>query len=98
MTTSSAPRRAESAQARWPRLIQGAGASDPMTLDALRLEIDHLDDQMLALFERRLALASRVGRAKGAPDGPHAKLRPDREQAVLDRMTCLLYTSPSPRD
>ena len=87
MTTSSAPRRAESAQARWPRLIQGAGASDPMTLDALRLEIDHLDDQMLALFERRLALASRVGRAKGAPDGPHAKLRPDREQAVLDRMT-----------
>lgn len=57
-----------------------------MTLEALRFEIDRLDDEMLALFERRLALADRVGRAKGAPSGPHLKLRPDREAAVLDRL------------
>ena len=58
-----------------------------MTLDALRHEIDSLDAEMLALFERRLALADRVGRAKDAPAGPHLKLRPDREADVLARLT-----------
>ncbi|MGZ9098929.1 MAG: chorismate mutase [Brevundimonas sp.] len=57
-----------------------------MALAALRHEIDELDDQLLTLFERRLAIAARVGRAKDAPAGPHVKLRPDREQAVLSRM------------
>lgn len=57
-----------------------------MALAALRHEIDHLDDELLALFERRLAIAARVGQAKDAPAGPHVKLRPDREQAVLARM------------
>ena len=59
---------------------------EQMALAALRHEIDDLDDQLLALFERRLALAARVGRAKDAPAGPHVKLRPGREQAVLDRV------------
>ena len=57
-----------------------------MALAALRHEIDALDDELLALFERRLAIAARVGLAKDAPAGPHVKLRPDREQAVLSRM------------
>jgi chorismate mutase len=57
-----------------------------MALGALRHEIDQLDDQLLTLFERRLALATRVGSAKDAPAGAHLKLRPDREGAVLDRM------------
>ena len=57
-----------------------------MALAALRHEIDDLDDQLLVLFERRLGLAARVGRAKDAPAGPHVKLRPDREQTVLDRV------------
>lgn len=58
-----------------------------MALAALRHEIDQLDDEILALFERRLAIAARVGRAKDAPAGPHLKLRPDREQAVLRRVS-----------
>ncbi|HEV2081181.1 MAG TPA: chorismate mutase [Brevundimonas sp.] len=62
-------------------------SADDMTLGALRHEIDLLDDQMLALFQRRLALADRVGRAKDAPSGTHLPLRPDREAAVLARMT-----------
>jgi len=57
-----------------------------MALAALRHEIDLLDDELLALFQRRLAIAARVGQAKDAPAGPHVKLRPDREQAVLDRV------------
>ena len=55
-------------------------------LAALRAEIDSLDDQILELFEQRLAVAATVGRAKDAPSGPHTKLRPDREQTVLSRM------------
>ncbi len=58
-----------------------------MALAALRHEIDLLDEEILALFECRLAIAARVGRAKDAPAGPHLKLRPDREQAVLERMS-----------
>ena len=67
-----------------------------MALAALRHEIDLLDDEMLALFQRRLALADRVGKAKDAPAGPHVKLRPDREQAVLSRM--LARTRPGNRE
>ena len=55
-------------------------------LAALRAEIDSLDDQILELFERRLAVAAQVGKAKDAPVGPHTKLRPDREQAVQARV------------
>lgn len=57
-----------------------------MALAALRLEIDQIDDAILGLFEQRLALAAKVGRAKDAPSGPHTKLRPDREQAVMARV------------
>lgn len=59
---------------------------EQLTLQALRHEIDVLDDQMLDLLHRRLTLARRVGRAKDAPHGPHLNLRPDREGAVLERL------------
>lgn len=68
----------------WPSAIDIS--PEHMALAVLRHEIDQLDDELLALFERRLAIAARVGRAKDAPAGPHVKLRPDREQAVLARM------------
>ncbi len=68
----------------WPAPLDVS--PEQMALAALRHEIDVLDDQLLALFERRLALAARVGKAKDAPAGPHVKLRPDREQTVLDRV------------
>lgn len=57
-----------------------------MALAALRHEIDLLDDEILSLFQRRLSIAARVGKAKDAPAGPHVKLRPDRERAVLERL------------
>jgi len=59
---------------------------EQMALTALRAEIDQIDDDILALFQRRLAIAATVGKAKDAPHGPHTKLRPDREQTVLGRM------------
>jgi len=57
-----------------------------LTLQALRHEIDRIDDEMLELLNRRLQIARRVGRAKDAPHGPHLNLRPDREAAVLERL------------
>ncbi len=78
----------------WPPLADVS--PEQMALAALRHEIDLLDDEILALFERRLAIADRVGRAKDAPTGPHTKLRPDREQAVMTRMTA--KASPAARD
>ena len=69
---------------------------EQMALAALRHEIDVLDDQLLTLFERRLAIAARVGRAKDAPCGPHLKLRPDRERAVHDRV--LAQAAPDNRE
>lgn len=58
-------------------------SGEDLTLSALRHEIDQIDAEMVALFQKRLALADRVGRAKDAPQGGYVKLRPDREQAVL---------------
>ena len=69
----------------WPEAAEMT--PEQMALAALRQEIDALDDALLDLFQQRLALASRVGLAKDAPAGPHTKLRPDREQAVL---ACML--------
>jgi len=57
-----------------------------LTLQALRHEIDAIDEEMLELLNRRLQIARRVGRAKDAPHGPHLNLRPDREAAVLERL------------
>ena len=59
---------------------------EQLTLQALRHEIDAIDEQMLDLLNRRLQIARRVGKAKDAPHGPHLNLRPDREAAVLDRL------------
>lgn len=68
----------------WP--LPETVTPEQMALAALRHEIDLIDDEMLALFQKRLSLAQRVGKAKDAPQGPHTKLRPDREQVVLSRM------------
>ena len=60
--------------------------SECLTLQALRHEIDRIDDEMLELLNRRLLIARRVGKAKDAPHGPFLNLRPDRETAVLERL------------
>ena len=56
----------------------------PPKLDDLRVEIDALDDALLALFERRMGVAMRVARLKGE-DGL-LKLRPKRESAIVARL------------
>jgi chorismate mutase len=70
----------------WPDMNPDDMSPEQMALAALRAEIDAVDDELLTLFQRRLAIAAKVGLAKDAPHGPHTKLRPDREQTVLSRM------------
>ena len=70
----------------WPDMNPEEMSPEQMALAALRHEIDLVDDEILALFQKRLAIAAKVGLAKDAPHGPHTKLRPDREQTVLSRV------------
>ncbi len=57
------------------------------TLDAIRREIDAIDDQILGLLERRFAATGRV-KANKASDGSIASspFRPAREAAMLRRL------------
>jgi len=57
------------------------------TIAALRNDIDQIDDQLLALLDRRAALAHRIGRLKQdcQASGPD-KREPAREEAILARL------------
>ena len=55
-----------------------------LPLDAVRVEIDAIDDQILELIERRLAAARRVAAAKG--DDRRLKLRPRRQAQIITRL------------
>lgn len=55
-----------------------------LTLEALRSEIDAHDDQILALLERRMAVAARVRAFKD--EGRTLNLKPDREARVIARL------------
>ena len=49
----------------------------------LRVEIDHLDAEILRLVKRRSAVSQRIGRARMAAGGP--RIVYNREMAVLAR-------------
>ncbi len=56
----------------------------PDRLSDLRAEIDALDGQLLAVLERRIALAREIGRNKPPVEGrATVGFRPDREAAVV---------------
>lgn len=59
---------------------------DDEELRALRAEIDAIDDQLLALIERRLAASGAVALAKGKEAGHRLKLRPRRQADVIERL------------
>jgi chorismate mutase / prephenate dehydratase len=51
-------------------------------IDTLRREIDRLDDELVALLQRRAALAQDIGRMKGGAPA----YRPERESQILNRV------------
>ena len=59
------------------------------SLEALRAQIDHLDEQLVRLLNRRAELCVRVGHAKTS----RAKYAPEREKRIFQ----LLGRSLSPK-
>lgn len=53
-------------------------------LTLLRGELDHIDNDILALVEKRLTLCRRIADSKAATPG--LKLCPDRQRAVVERL------------
>ena len=64
------------------------------SLAQLRAEIDEIDDGLLSLLERRIAIGRRVAAAKGDASGPF--LRPGREAQILRRLAARLDGSDLP--
>lgn len=54
-----------------------------MNLNELRHEIDHIDDEMMALFKRRMDVSKQIGKVKKAMNLPI--FDPSRESLVLDK-------------
>jgi chorismate mutase len=61
-------------------------SSVPQDLELIRSEIDALDDRILDLIERRLAISAAIAASKEAQNGDVLKLRPRREAAIIERL------------
>lgn len=58
-----------------------------MELDELRAELERVDEKIIALFVKRMALSARIGRVKRATGLP---LRlPEREKQLSERYAAL---------
>lgn len=67
---------------------------DPQALDALRAEINSLDDALHDLLMRRAEVVQRLGASQAKPTG--TVLRPGREAAILRRLLAR-HAGPLPR-
>jgi chorismate mutase len=65
-------------------------------LEALRREIDNLDDAMLELVERRVAAAMGIAELKRSETDGRLRLRPAREAAVVERLVGQAQVAPLP--
>jgi chorismate mutase len=72
---------------------EGAAASKER-LEALRRDIDRLDDAILALVEQRVAAAMDIAVLKRNDADGRLRLRPAREAAVVERLVGQAKTSP----
>jgi chorismate mutase len=70
-------------------------ASTREALEALRRDIDALDDAMLALVEKRVAAAMGIAELKRSDGGDRLRLRPAREAAVVERLVGQARVSPN---
>jgi 3-deoxy-7-phosphoheptulonate synthase len=56
------------------------------SLGALRAELDRIDDEIIDLIDRRLAISLDIAGAKEAEGDRHLKLRPRRQSEILSRL------------
>jgi len=55
-------------------------------LGALRAELDRIDDEILALIERRLSVSTDVAARKNEAGDRHLKIRPRRQTEIVERL------------
>ena len=65
-------------------------------LQILRTEIDRIDTQLLNLMEERLFCSAAIAAAKAQDDESRLRLRPAREQQVIDRLIHRAARMPAP--
>ena len=63
--------------------------SRPSPLEALRAQIDHIDEQIVRLLNRRAEVAVKVGEAKARSGHGGAKYAPEREKRIFQRLARL---------
>ncbi len=71
--------------------VPGAGPD----LQTLRSEIDRIDARLLDLMEERLSRSAAIAACKAHDDDARLRLRPDREQQVIDRLTARAERMPA---
>lgn len=76
--------------------IQRSKSASPRPIEKLREEIDALDDALLDLVEKRLALSRSIASAKQAEDDRHLMIRPRRERQLIERLTGKTRAIPGP--
>src|SRR5205085_953172 len=67
-----------------------------LDLQILRTEIDRIDTQLLELMETRLDCSAAIAAAKAQDDDAQLRLRPAREQQVIDRLVRRAGSMPAP--
>ena len=67
-----------------------------LDLQTLRTEIDRIDLQLLTLMEERLFCSAAIAAAKAQDDDAQLRLRPAREQQVIDRLIGRAERMPAP--
>jgi chorismate mutase len=67
-----------------------------LDLQTLRTEIDRIDTQLLTLMEERLFCSAAIAAAKAQEDDEQLRLRPAREQQVIDRLIARAERMPAP--
>lgn len=67
-----------------------------LDLQTLRTEIDRIDTQLLQLMEERLFCSAAIAACKAGEDDAQLRLRPEREQQVIDRLIAGAERMPAP--
>lgn len=67
-----------------------------LDLQSLRTEIDRIDTQLLRLMEERLSCSAAIAACKAGEEDSRLRLRPAREQQVIDRLTARSAHMPAP--
>ena len=75
-----------------PRLVRDCAPTS--SLEGLRQEIDRIDDALIDLIGRRLALSALIGKLKRSTPDRRLSFRPRRQASILERLKRRAYHLP----